>query len=185
MAAMVGLQLQGIPVPVGDEAVIAVGCEEGQLGTGGGLHPPDDEPHRRGIGLTLERCVGGLGHIGGGLHPVWDGRPVRLGYGLDEIVQALALTDGDGEADLHLAAEGDDGMGVEAAVGPHRDLALGPSRTHPAQRLPQEVGGAPGGVGPALPEPGHQHVAGAGGDGQQRVIAPGAGVAVVAGALLG
>ena len=36
----------------------------------------------------------------------------------------------------------------------------------------------------ALPQPGQQHVAGAGGDGQQRVIAPGTGVAVVAGALL-
>ena len=80
---------------------------------------------------------------------------------------------------------GDDGMGVEAAVGPHRDLALGPSRTHPAQRLPQEVGGAPGGVGPALSEPGHQHVAAAGGGGQQRMIAPLAGVAVVARPLLG
>ena len=54
VAAMVGLQFQGFPVPVGDEAVIAVGGEEGQLGTGRGLHPPDDEPHRRGIGLTPE-----------------------------------------------------------------------------------------------------------------------------------
>ena len=47
------------------------------------------------------------------------------------------------------------------------------------------MGGAAGGIGAALPQPGHQHVAGAGGDGRQRVIAPGAGVAVVAGALLG
>ena len=54
MAAVVGLQLQGFPVPVGDEAVIAVGGEEGQLGTGSGLHPPDNEPHRCGVGLTLE-----------------------------------------------------------------------------------------------------------------------------------
>ena len=44
---------------------------------------------------------------------------------------------------------------------------------------------AAGGVGPALAQAGHQHVAGAGGDGQQRVIAPRTGVAVVAGALLG
>ena len=48
-----------------------------------------------------------------------------------------------------------------------------------------EVGSAAGGVGPALAQAGHQHVAGAGGDGQQRVIAPRTGVAVVAGALLG
>ena len=57
VAAMVSLQFQGLSVPVGDEAVIAVGGEEGQLGTGRGLHPPDDEPHRRGIGLTPEGGV--------------------------------------------------------------------------------------------------------------------------------
>ena len=34
VAAMVGLQFQGLPVPVSDEAVIAVVGEEGQLGTG-------------------------------------------------------------------------------------------------------------------------------------------------------
>ena len=33
---------------------IAVAGEEGQLGTGRGLHPPNDEPHRRGVGLALE-----------------------------------------------------------------------------------------------------------------------------------
>ena len=47
------------------------------------------------------------------------------------------------------------------------------------------MGGAAGGVGPALAQPGHQHVAGTGGDGRQRVVAPRTGVAVVAGALLG
>ena len=54
VAAMVGLQFQGVSLPAGDEAVIAVGGEEGQLGTGRGLHPPDDEPHRGGAGLALE-----------------------------------------------------------------------------------------------------------------------------------
>ena len=49
VAAMVGLQFEHLPVPVGDEAVIAVGGEEGQLGTGRGLQTPDDEPHRRGV----------------------------------------------------------------------------------------------------------------------------------------
>ena len=44
VAAVVGLQFQGLPVPVGDAAVIAVAGEEGQLGTGRRLHPPDDEP---------------------------------------------------------------------------------------------------------------------------------------------
>ena len=54
VAAMIGLQFEHLPVPVGDEAVIVVGGEEGQLGTGRGLHTPDDEPHRRGVRLTLE-----------------------------------------------------------------------------------------------------------------------------------
>ena len=76
-------------------------------------------------------------------------------------------------------------MGIEAAVGPHRELPPGPAAANPAHRLPQEVGGAAGGVGPVLAQPGQQHLAGSGGDGQQRVIAPLAGVAVVAGALPG
>ena len=61
VAAMVGLQFQGVAVPVGDEAVIAVAGEQGQLGPGRGPHPPDDEPHRRGIGPASEGSVSGLG----------------------------------------------------------------------------------------------------------------------------
>ena len=57
VAAMVGLRFQGCPVPVGDEAVISVVDEEGQLGTGRGFYPPDDEPRGCGVGLTLERGV--------------------------------------------------------------------------------------------------------------------------------
>ena len=95
------------------------------------------------------------------------------------------LADGDGEAHVQLAADGDHAMGVEAAVGPHCELSPGPAVAHPPHRFPQEVGGAAGGVGAALTQPGHQHVAGSGGNGQQRVIAPLAGIAVVAGALLG
>ena len=132
-------------------------------------------------GSAPERGVGGFGHIGGTVHPVGDGPPVLLGYGLYEIAQVLAQADGDGEADIHLAADGDHGMGVEAAVGPHRELSLGPGVAHPAHRLPQEVASAPASVGLSLPQPGHQHLASAGGHGQQRVIAPLAGVAVMAG----
>ena len=98
VAAVIGLQLQGFSVPVGDEAVIAVGGEEGQLGTGRGLYPPDDEPHRGSVGLTLEGSIGGFRHIGGTVHPVGYGRPVRLGYRLNEIAQAFVLADGDGVA---------------------------------------------------------------------------------------
>ena len=57
VAAVVGLQLQGLPVPVGDEAVMAVAGEEGQLGTGRRLHPPADEPYRCGVRLGLEGSV--------------------------------------------------------------------------------------------------------------------------------
>ena len=59
VAAMISLPFQGLSVPAGDEAVIAVGGEEGQLGTGRRLHPPDDEPYRRGVRLSLEGGVGG------------------------------------------------------------------------------------------------------------------------------
>ena len=54
---LISLQFEHLPVPVGDEAVIAVGDEEGELGTGCRLHPPDNEPHRRGVGLGLEGSV--------------------------------------------------------------------------------------------------------------------------------
>ena len=185
VAAMVSFQFEQLPVPVGDEAVIAVGGEEGQLGTGRRLHPPDDEPHRRGVRLGLEGGVGGFGHIGGAVHPVRNRRPGIFGFRLDEIPQAFVLADGDGEADIHPAADGDHGVGIEAAVSPHCELPPSPAVAHPPHRLTQEVGGAAGGVGQALAQASHQHVAGAGGDGQQRVIAPRTGVAVVTGALLG
>ena len=123
VAAMISLQFQHLPIPVGDEAVIAVGGEEGELGTGRGLHPPDDEPHRRGVGFTLEGGIGGLGHIGGAVHPVGNRRPVLLGDRLDQLPQAFVLADGDGEADTHFAADGDESVGIEAAVGAHRELA--------------------------------------------------------------
>ena len=86
VAAMIGLQFQHLPVPVGDEAVIAVGGEEGQLGTGRGLYPPDDEPHRCGVGFTLEGDIGGLCHIGGAIRPVGNRRPGIFRYRLDDIV---------------------------------------------------------------------------------------------------
>ena len=129
--------------------------------------------------------AGGLRHIGGAVHPVRDRRPGIFGYRLDEIVQAFVLADGDGEADLRPAADSDHGVGIEAAVGPHGELSLGPAAANPAHRFTQEVGGAPGGVGAALAQPGHQHLAGTGGDSQQRVIASLASVAMVSRPFLG
>ena len=108
-----------------------------------------------------------------------------LGYGLDQVAQGLVLADGDGEAYVHLAADGDHGVGVEAAVGTHREWPGGSGMADPPHRLSQEVGGAPSGVGPALAQPGHQHVAGARGYCEERVIAPHAGVVVALRALLG
>ena len=55
VAAVVGLQSQHLPIPVGDEGVITVSGEGGKLGTGRRLHLPDNEPHRRGVRLGLER----------------------------------------------------------------------------------------------------------------------------------
>ena len=140
-AALVGLQFHGVPLTVGDAAVIAVVGEEGQLGAERGLDPPDDEPHGCGVGLTLKGSVAGLRHIGGAVRPVRDGRPVLFGYGLDQVTHAIVLADGDGEADIHFAADGDDGVGIEAAVGPHGELTRGTGVAHPPHLLAQEVGG--------------------------------------------
>ena len=134
-----GLQFQGIPLPVDAEGVITVGGEQRQLGAGRWLHPPDDEPHRQGIGLTGEGNAAGLDHVGGTIHPAEDGRPLRFGYGLDDVPHALVLANGDGEADLHLPADGDNGVGVEVAGGPHRGLAFGYGVAHSADDFTQEV----------------------------------------------
>ena len=50
---------------------------------------------------------------------------------------------------IHPAADGYHGVGIEAAVSPHRELPSGPGMAHPPHRLTQEVGGTAGGVGPA------------------------------------
>ena len=76
VAAMISLQLEGLPVPVGAEAVIAVGGEEGQLGPGRGLHSPDDEPRRRGAGLSSGR------EVSGSLRPHRQRRPSSKGIGV-------------------------------------------------------------------------------------------------------
>ena len=57
VAPMVGLQCQGFPVPVGDEAVIAVSGEEGQLGTGRGPATPGSPGPAGGRGPT-GNCAG-------------------------------------------------------------------------------------------------------------------------------
>ena len=184
VSAVVGFQFQGVALPVRDEGVIAVAGKQGQLGTGRGPDPADDEAHRCGVRLTPEWGVSGLGNGGDTLHPVGYGHPVLLLYGLYQLSESLVLADGDGEADIVAAADGDDVVGVEAAVGPHGERSGGTGVSHPAHRLTQEVCRAPGGVGPPCSQPGHQHVSRSGSNGQQRVIAPLPGVVVMARSLL-
>ena len=75
------------------------------------------------FGTTSEiSSVSRLGDIGGAVHPVGNGSPVILWYRLDQVPQAGALADGDREADIHFPAGGNDSVGVDAAVGPHREL---------------------------------------------------------------
>ena len=97
--------------------------------------------------------------------------PVSLGYGQGQISQAAAQAAGDGDADLHLAADLDHAVGVEAAVGPHCEVPFIPGVAHPSDCLPQDVASALGGVGSALVQPGHDRLAGSGpgrpGSGQQ------------------
>ena len=108
VATMVRLQLQGVSLPVGDEGVVAVVGDKGQLGAWGGFHPAHYQPHRHGVGFALEGSVGGFGHIGGSVHPVGDGTPGILGYLLYEITQVPVLSDGDGIADNLVTGGGDE-----------------------------------------------------------------------------
>ena len=43
MATVIGLELDHVGLAVGDEGVVVVSGEQGQLATRGGLDPPDDE----------------------------------------------------------------------------------------------------------------------------------------------
>ena len=159
---VLGLAAMTAPIPVGDEAVIAgakraswepgvgftrrtmsrTGRRPAHSGRGCRWSPP----HRRRRPSSKESAPSRLGY--------------RLGYRLDD-VQALVMADGDGEAPAcgrRILC-----YGCRSAVSAHRELPAGPSVANPPHRLPQEVGGAAGGVGAALPQPGL--VAGSGGHG--------------------
>ena len=100
VSAVLGLRFQGLPLPDGDEAVTAKGGEEDHEGTGRGLHPTDDEPHRGGGGFSPKGSMGDLGHVGAAVHPVGGRLPSIFEYRLDEIAQAIVLMDRDGEEAL-------------------------------------------------------------------------------------
>ena len=94
-----------------------------------------------GAGLCGEGSVGGFRHVVGALHPVGDGRPGMFACGFDEIAQLHVLPNWDGEANAHRAADGDESVGVETAVGSHGEWSAGSSVTHSAHRFLQEVCG--------------------------------------------
>ena len=78
---MISLQFQGLSVPVGDEAVIAVGGEEGQLGTGASASPSRTMSRTgRCVRLTLKRGVSRLGDYFRRRRPSsreWESSPLR------------------------------------------------------------------------------------------------------------
>lgn len=183
VAAVVGLEGERVARAVGDEGVIVVGGEEGELGARGGLHAADDEPGGLRALLPGERRVGRLGHVGAALEPVRDGAPGVLRDRLDELVEPAVEAHRDAEAHAHRPADPHDLVGIEAAVGPQGELAARARVADPPDRLAQEVGRSPGGVGAALAQAGHEHVTGPGGHREQGVVAAHASVAVVSGAL--
>ncbi|MGH3512559.1 MAG: hypothetical protein ACRDRB_09795, partial [Pseudonocardiaceae bacterium] len=62
VATVVGLQHQGLTHTVGDDAVVVIGHQQGQLGAGGGLGAAHDQSQQR--SQLPEGPVGGLGHVG-------------------------------------------------------------------------------------------------------------------------
>ena len=85
----------------------------------------------------------GFGHVGGAVHPVGDGRPVLLGYGLDETAQAGTLADMEKRTSIRPGGD----RGCRSRCRPAPQLTPGPGVAHPPHRLPQEVGGTPSGDG--------------------------------------
>ena len=89
------------------------------------------------------------------------------------------------EADIQPAAHRDHARGRRSRESARIvSWPVAPACADPADRLAQEVAGAPAGVGAALAQAGHEHVTRARGDREQRVVAADMGVAVVEGALL-
>ena len=52
VAAVIGFELDGAALAVGDKGVVVVSGQQRQLGTGGGLDPPHDETD---LGMALGR----------------------------------------------------------------------------------------------------------------------------------
>jgi len=63
MPPMVGLRLQHVAFAVGDERMVVVAGEQGQLQAGSGANPADDQPDRQSALGMREAGEGGLGDI--------------------------------------------------------------------------------------------------------------------------
>ena len=77
VAAMVGLEHEGLAVAVGDEGMEVVERQERELAARRRLDPADDEPDRDRVLLRGERGVRRLSHVGPAIDPVRDRRPGR------------------------------------------------------------------------------------------------------------
>ena len=94
-ATVASFGFQSVDLAVGNERELAVGGKQCQPRAGRDFLPPHDEPRRHRVGLAGNGGVGGLGYVGSTRHPVGDGRPVCLGYGVDKITLLGVLADGD------------------------------------------------------------------------------------------
>ncbi len=164
VAAVVGFELDGGTVPVGDEGVMVVGGEQGELAARGGLDSPHDEAHLRVLVGEGPPC--GLGHVGAVADPVRDRRPVLVGDGDDHLVEALVHLDGDGVAHACVGARVGHLVVVEPRVGPQHHRPASSGAPHPVKHLGHKARRAPPG----------DHLVSTAQCGDQRVVAAHLGV---------
>src|SRR5665811_2410976 len=107
---------------------------------------------------------------------VRDRGPGLFGDRLDQATHAPMLAERDGKADVGLAADPDDVVGIEARVGPDDEVAARSGSAHPADRLSQKAPGAAHGVRVAASEAGVEDVSCAGGNREQGMVAADLGV---------
>ena len=125
VAAVAGLRFQRVPLPVGDEALIAIVGEERQLGAGGGLHPPG-----RSAALVRRRADSGSECIHSRSHRQGPPSNMELGarhpWGSSQSDRAGSGAGGRWCRSGPLSrSEGDDCLGVETTDGLHRELSCG------------------------------------------------------------
>ena len=170
VAAMVGLEFDHVAGTVGDERVIGVGGQQGQLGAGRGLDPAHDQPAR--LAVAGEGPIGDLGHLGA-VGEVRDRHPRRLVDGGDGGVDsAFVQLGGDRVAHIGGPAGVDHFAAVETRVTPQGQRPGGARGPDPVEGLAQKAGCPPPRMGVAAPQAAAHHIGGAGHHGEERVIAP-------------